>query len=310
MQDQFDGVALYVATARAGSFARAAKALGLTRSAVGKGVARLEARLGVRLFHRTTRVQSLTEDGQLYFERCLRILEDLQATETQLGASRHQVAGRLRVSAPALFGQRCVAPILLEFAREHPQLELLLSLSDKHVDLFADGFDLALRNGELGSGHGLLTRRLATQRKLICASPAYLATRGRPGRIEDLVGHDILLYQRADFVHLWRLADDSGQFHDVPLPSRLRFDDLEVIANAAAAGLGLAWLPDWVVRDRLRKGELTAVLTDRPCASMECHALWAEGPHTPLRLRLALDRLIEKLPSYTDIRLNPSDHRS
>jgi DNA-binding transcriptional LysR family regulator len=295
--ERLDGVTVFVDVVRMGGFARAAEHLGLTRSAVGKAMARLEARLAVRLFHRTTRVQNLTEDGQIYYEHCLRALAELQAAEAQMESGKHEVAGRLRVSMPVLFGRHCVAPILLDLAREHPSLELHLSLNDRPVDVLAEGFDLAVRSGFLGAeSEGLRARKLVVQRKRVCASPDYLAAHGRPKSTAELAAHSILLYRRADRVNIWQLPDATGRIADMPLSSRLQLDDLEAIADAATVGLGLAWLPEWLVQERLRTGALVSVLDDQPGAAMDCYALWPSSTHMPLRLRLAVDALVEQLP--------------
>lgn len=297
-QERLDGVTVFVEVVRLGGFARAAAHLGLTRSAVGKAVARLEARLATRLFHRTTRVQSLTDDGQIYHEHCLRALAELQAAEDQMESGRHEVAGRLRVSMPVLFGRLCVAPILLNLAQQHPTLELHLSFSDRPVDVLAEGFDLAIRSGVLGAdSEGLRARKLGAQRKLVCASPAYLAAHGRPLSTADLAAHSTLLYRRADRIDYWQLPDAAGRVVEMPLASRLHLDDLQAIADAAAAGLGLAWLPEWLARDRLSSGALVAVLEDLAGATMDIHALWPAAPHMPLRLRLAVDALMAQLPA-------------
>jgi len=296
MRDRLDGVSVFVETVEAGGFAKAAQRLALSRSAVGKTIARLEARLGVRLFHRTTRIQTLTEDGQVYYERCLRALEELRTGETLLESGRREVAGRLRVSMPVLFGRHCVAPILVELARQHPKLELDLSFSDRSVDLVAEGFDLAIRSGSLGSGNGLMTRRLATYQKVVCAAPAYLAIRGRPRVLTALGDHDTLLYVRGDVTHPWLLPEGERGTTDVTPTSRFRFDDLEAIADAAVAGMGIAYLPFWLVRDRIRSSSLVTLFDDFPAASLDCYAVWPEAQHLSLRLRLAIDVLAAELP--------------
>lgn len=295
-KDWFDGVTMFVDVVRLGNFSRAATHMGITRSAVGKAMARLEARLGTRLFLRDGR-QSLTDDGQIYYEHCLRALAELRGAEAQLESGRHEVAGRLCVSMPVLFGRHCIAPILLNFARHYPSLELHLSFSDRPVDVLAEGFDLAIRSGILGAeSEGLRARKLAVQRKVVCASPAYLAEHGRPTNRMELVKHSVLLYRRAERIHVWQLPDAMGRIVDTPLSSRFQLDDLEVIADAATDGLGLAWLPEWLVRKRLQSGALVSVLDDHPGASMESHALWPSTPHMPLRIRLAIDALAEQLP--------------
>ncbi len=301
MSDIADGIDAFVVAVETGSFAAAAERLHLSRSAVAKSVARIEARLGVRLFHRTTRSQSLTEDGQLYYERCVRALEELRAGEAILESGRREASGRLRVSVPVLFGRRCVAPVLVELADSHPKLELDLSFSDRPVDLIEDGFDLAIRNGAIGNGVGLMTRIVALQRMTVCAAPAYLALRGRPARPEDLARHDGVVYGRAGRVGAWRFPLGASAPVEVTPPSRLRFDDLEAIADAAEAGHGLAWLPCWLIRDRVRAGTLVPLLEGLPRLVLETHALWPQTPHLPMRVRLAIDALADALPGSAEL---------
>jgi DNA-binding transcriptional LysR family regulator len=296
VRDRFDGVEVFVEAVEAGGFAKAAERLSLTRSAVGKAIARLEDRLGVRLFQRTTRTQCLTEDGQQYYERCLRAIEELRTGEGLLETGRREVVGKLRVSLPVLFGRYCVAPILRDYARRHPRLELELSFSDRQIDLIAEGFDLAVRNGTLGNESTLRVRRLVSQRKVLCASSNYVADRGEPAAVADLTDHDLLVYWRNEHGLSWLLPDTTGALIEVSVTSRLRFDDLEVIADSAADGMGLAWLPYWLVRERMRRGEIVELWKDRPSAAMETYAVWPASQYLPLRSRLAIDVLAAELP--------------
>lgn len=301
MIDRMTGVSIFVETVDAGGFSAAAARLNLSRSAVGKTVARLERRLGARLFHRTTRRQTLTEDGQAFYERCLRALEELRAGEAMLESGRREAAGRLRVSAPVLFGRRCVAPILTELARRCPKLELDLNFSDRLVDLIEDGFDLAVRTGALGEGAGLTARRIARQRMTVCAAPAYLAARGTPRAVEDLRAHDTVAYAQSGRAFPWMFLQDGRRPLEIFPKSKLRFDDLEAIADAAAAGFGLAWLPCWLIRDRVRAGELIRVLDDNAGLVIESHAVWPQTPHLPLRVRLAINALAAELPGVAEL---------
>ncbi|MFT3691210.1 LysR family transcriptional regulator [Paenirhodobacter sp.] len=297
MDNSLSGVDVFVAAVECGSFAAAAERLHLTRSAVAKTIARIEARLETRLFHRTTRSQSLTEDGQLYYERCVRALEELRAAEAALAAGRREASGRLRVSVPILFGRRCVAPVLARLTAQHPKLELDLSFSDRPVDLIEDGFDLAIRNGEVGEGSGLMSRTISLQRMTVCAAPGYLAERGRPEALADLMAHRAVVYGRAGRVRSWQFP---GVGEATP-PARLRFDDLEAIADAAEAGHGLAWLPCWLIRERVRAGRLVPLLEGLPRLVLRTHALWPETPHLPLRTRLAIDALAAALPGSAEL---------
>ena len=296
MRGRLDGVAVFVEAVEAGGFARAAERLALSRSAVGKAIARLETRLGVRLFHRTTRTQNLTEDGHIYYERCLRAIEELRTAESLLESGKQEIAGRLRITMPVLFGRYCIAPILLELARQHPKLELELSFSDRPVDVIGEGFDLGVRSGALGEATGLCARPLAAQPKVLCAAPAYLKARGRPDTIEALAAHDVLIHWRSGHPYPWLLPDADGRLTEVRLASRLCFDDLEVTADAAVAGMGIAWLPYWLVRDRIQAGALVTLWGQRPAASMDSHAIWPATDYMPLRTRLVIDTLVERLP--------------
>jgi len=295
-----NGIDVFVTVVETGSFASAADRLHLTRSAVTKTIARMETRLDVRLFHRTTRSQSLTEDGQIYYERCVRALAEIKAAEAALDSGRREASGRLRVSVPTLFGRRCVAPILTQLVAAHPKMELDLSFSHRPVDLVEDGIDLAIRNGRVGEGAGLMTRTISLQRMTVCASPAYLAAHGSPEGLDDLEAHRGIVYGRAGQGRNWQFPISDKQMREVTPPSRLRFDDLEAIADAAEAGHGLAWLPCWLIREPVRAGRLVPLLENVPHLVIRTHALWPETLHLPLRVRLAIDALAAALPGSAE----------
>jgi DNA-binding transcriptional LysR family regulator len=221
--------------------------------------------------------------------------------QATLEDGRRAAAGRLRVSAPVLFGRRCVAPVLARLAAQHPKLELKLSFSDRLVDLVEDGFDLAVRNAPIGDGAGLTTRTIALQRMTVCASPAYLAAHGSPNTLDDLSSHHAIVYARAGRVYPWRFLRADGKPLDLIRPSRLRFDDLDAIADAAAAGLGVAWLPCWLIRDRVRAGALAPLLEDAPRLVLKTSAIWPQTPHLALRVRLAIDALAASLPGSAEL---------
>ncbi len=297
MLDRLSGVATFVEVAEAGSFAAAASRLGLTRSAVGKIVSRLEGRLGVQLIQRTTRTQRLTEDGQALFERAVNALAELEAAEAALDSGRREPIGRLRVSAPVLLGRRCVAPILLDLARQHPKLEVELSLSDRLTDLVADGVDIAVRRGPLQDSTGTMARRLMGQPMTVCAAPAYLRARGIPRTLDDLATHEVIAYVRGGRASPWRFPLAEGREREVTPRGRLRLDDLEAIADAAEAGLGLAWLPRWLVADRVRRKKLVGVLADVPPLVFDFYAVWPKTLHVASRVRVALSALADRLPA-------------
>lgn len=282
---------MFVAAVEAGSFAAAAAKLNLTRSAVGRSIARLERRLGVRLFHRTTRSLALTEDGLTLFEHARRALGEVQLATALFDSGRHTIAGRLRVSMPVLFGRLRIAPILIRLADAHPKLELDLNFSDRLVDVVEDGFDLVVRNGRLQNWPGLIARRIASQPMRVCAAPRYLDGAGTPESLADLTGHHAVLYGRPARVRSWLFPQPGGPATGIVPPSRMRFDDLGALRDAALGGQGLAWLPAWLIHDDVAAGRLVTVLDHLPAHAFESHALWPQSPHLPLRVRLAIDAL-------------------
>lgn len=297
MTNRLSGVLAFVQAVEAGSFALAAERMGLSRSAIGKSIARLEERLGTRLFQRTTRRQSLTEDGQAFYERCVRALAELEAAEAALDSGRRAPTGRLRVSMSVLFGRHCAAPLLWELAREHPGLEVEISFSDRVVDLIEDGYDLAVRVGPLADHAGLTARRLGVQELVVCASPAYIAKHGSPRTLEELSQHEAIIYGRKGVDKPWCFPDGHGGMRYVSVPSRLRLDDLKTIADAAVQGVGLTWLPCWLIGERLRKKQLTLVLQDVPRYGNEIFAVWPQNRHLPSKVRAAIDVLVQRIPA-------------
>ncbi|WP_368745136.1 LysR family transcriptional regulator [Enterobacter hormaechei] len=301
MTDTLKDIPVFVASVEAGSFAQAAVRLHLSRSAVGKSIARLEERLGVRLFHRTTRSQRLTDNGALFYERCLRALEEIRGAESQLETGKHQVNGRLRVAVPVLFGRQCIAPLLIELAQEHPGLELEMSFSDRVVDLVEEGFDMAVRNGALADSSVLVARKLGEHRMVLCAAPDYLFKNGQPQTVDDLRQHTAINYTRVGRVLPWQLMDYDGTSRTFIPRSSLNMDDLQAICDAALAGHGLAWLPCWMVIKEIQQGDLVPLLKQAPDVRFDVHAVWQQTPHLPLRVRIAIDMLVKRLPAVMSL---------
>ncbi|MER8827375.1 LysR family transcriptional regulator [Mesorhizobium sp. M0938] len=295
--DRLTSMAVFVKTVDLGSFAAAAAALDLSGPMVGKHVRFLEERLGVRLINRTTRRQSLTDFGRAYYERCRMIIAEAEAADALAADQFSEPRGKLRVIMPVHFGRRCVAPILLELAQQYPALELDLSFSDPLADLAEDGCDLAIRTGNLEDQAGVMARRIARQRMVVCASPSYLDMHGWPRQIKDLGRHQAIIYRRSGrVVQPWLFPRNGQPALEVMPVSRLRLDDLDAIADVAAAGMGLAWLPYWLVRERIQAGALVVLLPDQPGFLYDAYALWLQTPHLPLKVRLAVDALATALP--------------
>jgi len=296
MSDRLHGISAFVEAVEAGSFAVAAQRMRLTRSAVGKSIARLEQRLGVRLFQRTTRSQSLTEDGQAYYERCVRALAELDAGVSALDSGKSEAIGRLRVSVPVLFGRHCVAPVLMALAQRHPRMTIEISFSDQVVDLVEEKFDLAIRSGSLPDSTTLVARRLATQDMAICAAPSYLAQHGIPADVAAMRAHVGIAYGRAGRLEPWRVRDSSGEVHKPQVDIRMVFDDLQAIADAAVAGAGLAWLPCWLMSKHSRAGELALVMDSESVLPTEIYLVWPQSRYLPTKTRVAIDTLLAEIP--------------
>lgn len=297
MKSDMNSIPIFLAAAEAGSFSRAAENLYLTRSAVTKTIARLEARLGVTLFNRTTRSQSLTEQGMLYYDHCRRAVNEIQQAEDLLAGDSLQVSGRLRVSVPVLLGHLCIAPLLTALAQEHPGLQLDMAFSDRVIDLTEEGFDLAIRIGELADSGSLIARQLATHSMVFCAAPDYLARAGEPLSAEDLGQHAAIAYTRAGRLQKWRISGAQEEMSELTPQAKLMMDDMQAIKDAALSGCGIAWLPYWLVRDALTTGALRTILTAHHSGHWPVYAVWPRTVRLPLKVRIAVERLLSELPA-------------
>lgn len=208
--DRLTSMAVFVKAVDVGSFAAAADALEMSAPMVGKHVRFLEERLGVRLLNRTTRRQSLTETGQAYYERCRTVLAEAVAADAVASDELSEPRGRLRVTMPALLGRHCIAPLLMKLARRYPHLELDLSFGDPIADIIEGRYDLAIRTGDLHDQSGLMTRRIASQRMVVCGTRSYLRANGKPKSLDDLAQHQAIIYRRSGRVRPW-LFPREGQ---------------------------------------------------------------------------------------------------
>ncbi len=301
--EPFASLDVFVAAVETGSFSGAARRLHCTRSAVGKSVARLEARLGVRLFLRDTRHSTLTEPGRTFYEHAVRASAELLSGVAAVERTRDEPRGRLRITMPVAFGRRCAVPVLMALGRHHPALELDLALTDRVVDVVHEGIDLALRVGALRDSTDLVAKRLGEHRMVVCAAPDYLRAAGRPDGPGALGSHRCLMYGRMGSNKPWQFRDAQGRSFDVTIRPRWRFDDLEAIADAARAGDGLARLPTWLVAEDLRSGALRVAFSEPQPWSYEMHAVWPRMHALPLKTRVAVDALVKELPPLLSPRL-------
>ncbi|MFC0397497.1 LysR family transcriptional regulator [Paraburkholderia rhizosphaerae] len=291
--DRMSGMAIFTRAAETLSFAEAGRQLGISASAVSKAIARLEARLGLRLFHRSTRSVRLTPEGELFLARCQRILSEIVEAESELAQSRATPAGRLRVSIP-LVGM-LLMPVLAAFMREYPDVQLDIDFSDRIVDVIEDGFDTVLRTGESDDSQ-LTMRTLGHYSHVIVASPAYLAERGVPAVPEDLITHACLQHRfsRSGRVRRWPFVRDGVPF-DVELPSTAVASAVEPLIALAEHHRGLTCVPEFTVHAQLARGSLVAVLQAFTDDRIPFRALWPSGRMTPLKVRVFVDFLSRNL---------------
>lgn len=295
--ERLKGIEAFVCVADAGSFTAAADRLSLTASAVGKSVARLEARLRTRLFERSTRRLALTDAGRAYYRTCVRVLAELQDAEAILAAERQEPAGRLRVDLPATFGRRVALPLLLQFAQRHPQLRPQVSFTDRFVDLADEGIDVAVRiGGPQRWAPGLGHRYLGSERVVFCASPQYLARRGVPQTADDLMRHDAVAYGRPDGEPAsWRIVQGAGPVSLRPIEGVMVLDSAEAQVDAVAAGLGIAQLATWLAADALRDGRVVEILPQLATEGLPLYLLWPLSKQLLPKVDAVLEMLGESL---------------
>jgi DNA-binding transcriptional LysR family regulator len=290
--DPFTGVAVFVNTARAGSFTKAGHKLGLTKSAVGKAIARLEERLGFKLFHRTTRLTRLTADGEAYLAACVSAMNEVTAAQTALSSNNQVLSGRLHIDMPVAFGRRVLLPVLMEIARPHPDIHFTLTFTDATSDLLRDDVDLAIRFGGLGDSSHLVARRLTVQQRVICASPSYLREHGTPKMLSDVGGHRCVVGTLNGPPLVWFVREGHAEIKFTP-PATHQLSDGEAMVDAAVAGLGLVQLPLSMVREHLQSGGLEEVLPECAGQGVEVHAVWPHRGQLSPRLRYVVDRMVD-----------------
>lgn len=285
----------FVAVADAGSFSRAAEKTGLTRSAVGKAVARLEEQLGTRLLQRSTRRVGLTVEGQSFHERWAQILADVDEAEASLRQGRIEPAGILRLTVPGAFGRLRVLPVLHRYLLAWPQLRAEVSFTDRLSDIVEDGFDLAVRIGRMPSTTSYITRVLARTTPILCAAPAYIDRYPAPASIDDLGEHRRLAFGDHRRPLPWHLRDTDGRAITIDGPPQLLFDSAEALREAALLGHGIVYMPDFLVAEDIRAGRLVPVLPDTQTEALPILAIYPTRQHLSNKVRLFLDMLADEL---------------
>lgn len=288
--DRLSAERMFVKVVETGSFAGAALRLGTSSGQASKLVARLEASLGVKLLNRTTRALSLTEAGQAYAERLRVLIESFDDLDTEVRNAAVAPRGRIRLTAPLSFGTIRLAPLLARFAVAYPDIGLDVQFTDRIVNLVDEGFDAAIRVGN-PTDQTLVGRKLGSARMLTVASPAYLAARGCPEQPADLAGHDCIIDTNFRDPHFWPFADQQR----ARVAGRLAFSNATACLAAAEAGLGIAFLPDFVAAGCLEAGLVVQVMANAEPPAMSIHALYPGGRHLPAKVRVLIDFLLEAM---------------
>jgi DNA-binding transcriptional LysR family regulator len=290
--DRFSEIRAFVTVAEQGSFAAAADRLDLSRAMVTKLVSALETRLGVRLMHRTTRRLSLTEAGETYLAQGGALLAELEDLDALLSQGASKASGRLRVTAPVSFGMRFLGRAIAGFQRQHPQVEVELSLNDRKVDLVDEGFDLAIRVSNLDDS-SLIARPLAKVRDRLCASPDYLLRHGVPQHPDELAQHDCLIYTLINQPNVWEYQALDGAVGRVRIKGSLRANNGDILTDAAVHGMGITRQPEFLLQQALAAGQLQTILDDYRWSCLDVSAVYPVRRHVPGKVRVFVDFLVD-----------------
>lgn len=287
--DQFKQISTFVEVLAKGSLSAAARAEGIAPAMIGRRLDALEERLGVKLLQRTTRKIALTDEGSAFLEDCQRILAELESAEAAVSERSAKASGQLVITAPAGFGRQHIAPLVPSFLAEHRDVNLVLHLNDRVVDLIDEGIDVAIRIAEL-SDSNLIGVKLAANKRVVVASPAYLKRHGTPLTLDDLNRHNCLAFSSEGSQRGWVFRHD-GKNVTLKVGGNMVCNDGEVLHHWALAGKGLAWRSMWEVGAAIEAGELVTVLDDYASPGNDIYALFTQRRHLPLRIRAFVDFL-------------------
>ncbi len=290
--DKLDAMNVLTKVVATGSFAEAARRLGVTRSAISKAITQLEQELGARLLDRTTRRVTPTEAGLAYYERCLGILAQIAETEAQISRLHDEPKGVLKVNAPMSFGTLYLGAAIADFMDRYRDLKVELTLTDRMIDPLEEGVDITVRVGTLVDS-SLIARRIATARMVLAASPDYLSRHGAPKAPADLAQHKCLHYGHSTTVPRWQLTDHDTVV-SVPVTACLSSNNGDTLRDAAIKGIGIARLPSFIIGGDIVSGRLRAVLPDYPPQELTIHALYAPNRFLAAKSRVFIDFLVER----------------
>jgi DNA-binding transcriptional LysR family regulator len=298
--DRLVAMEMFVRIVETGNFSAVARQLGTTQPTISKQLTALEQRLQTRLLNRSTRSISLTEAGAAFYERCRRILDEVREAEGALGKLQSALSGTLHVNASIGLGQIFLTPLLLKFQRQYPELAVELSLTDRYIDLVEEGADLAVRIGRLADSN-LVARRLGSTRRIVVATPGYLAAHGTPKRPEDLAHHSCLLYAYLSTGNEWSFDGPDGEIR-VRVRGNFKANNGDAIRQALLASVGVAISPDWLIHDKLESGEVVALLPEFAPPPLDINAVYPSGRHLSTKVRTFIEFLQDEfkaIPAFS-----------
>lgn len=304
--DRLRLIETFVRVVDARSFSAVAREERTTQSAISKQVQALEAQVGARLLVRSTRSHALTEAGQLFYERCLQVLDTLEEARLEVHRAEHDISGRLRVAAPVAFGRLHIVPRLPAFYAQYPKIKIHLQLDDNFVDLAAGGIDVAFRVGELKDSR-LIARRIGTAHRATLAAPAYLAAHGEPQHPNDLLHHNCLIYTELATLNEWQFRSANGQAHTVRVGGNFESNSSEAIRQAVCEGMGLSFSPLWLYGDDIRAGRVKPVLTRFQAEPMPMNVVFQPSRRPSLKVKCFVDHFAAAFNLDPDIAPPPSD---
>ena len=290
-----DGMVIFVHVVKSGSFTLAADISGHSTSYISKEINKLEARLHVRLLHRTTRSLSLTPEGELYFQRCCQIIEDAEQAENTIIGKQGDPHGLLRISCPMAYGLSNLSPILSLFTEKYPRIQLELDLNDRKVDLISDGFDIVIRATTHLEDSSLISRRVTQSERLILASPAYLAKHGVPKHPFELDRHKLISYSNLKQPNVWVFQDHGGKSIQVHVESHVLSNNSNLSIDLGVAGQGIFIVPCFALKDELETGKLVEVFPDWPKQSIGVYMVYPSRKHLSAKVRSFIDFVMQEL---------------
>lgn len=281
----WEGISEFVAVAESGSFTAAGNKLGVSTAQVSRQISALESRLSIKLFYRTTRKVTITEVGQVYYNHCRQLLDGLEEAEQAIADLHQSPKGKLNITAPVTFGENRIAPLLNDFIKSYPDLDVTLTLTNRILDLVAESYDLAIRLGQLEDS-SMIAKRLASRRQYVCASPNYLAAHGVPHTLSELEHHNCLL-GTLDF---WKF-EEKNKLRHLRVDGNLRCNSGNALVDAALKGIGIIQLPDYYVDEHIKSGDLVTLLDSDRAPEEGIWALYPNNRHLSPKVRLLLDHL-------------------